>query len=218
MKLKDKVIVVTGGASSIGFALCQRFVREKAKVVISDKDTIMAIEKAGEIGAIAIPADVCQEKEIKNLINVTNDLHGRIDMFVSSVRLKEKGGEETTARKWKQSFDINLMAHVYAAKFVLPQMLERGNGYLLNVISPLDFQSASFTASEYAAIGFSEWLAAKYAEFGVKVSVLCPPPLAKINLNEYEKITEIAIQAITENRFLISTNHENLHFFNSNNY
>ena len=219
MKLKDKIIVVTGGANGIGFALCKRFVREKAKVVLSDKNESMALERAGEIGATAISADVCKEKEIKNLISVTNDLHGRIDVFVSGAGYREKGGAESTARKWKQTFNTNLMAHVYAAKFVLPQMLERGSGHLLNVVSavPFDVQSAPFTASEYAAIGFSQWLDAKYSESGIRVHLLLSTYLNNQNeFSEAEEITDFAIKSIAGERILKLTDQEWLHFFKPN--
>src|SRR4030095_4232850 len=160
---RGKVIVVTGGASGIGLAFCKRFVKEGAKVILSDINNKAATEKAEEIGAIAITANVGKEADIKNLVEETIKKCGQIDLFVSNAGIAVFGDENTGEDKWDLSWDVNTMAHVYAAKYVIPYMKQKGRGYLLNTISAAgltqEFHSALYTATKYAALGFAEWIA-----------------------------------------------------------
>lgn len=216
---KDKVIVVTGGASGIGFALCKRFVKEGAKVILSDININAASEKANEIGAMAITADVGKEADIKNLVEKTIEIYEQIDLFVSNAGIAVFGDENTSEDKWDLSWHVNTMAHVYAAKYVIPHMKQKGGGYLLNTISAAgltqEFHSALYTTTKYAALGFSEWIATAYAEAGIKVSVLCPagiktpmteniPSLLKGAL-EPDELVEITLNALAKEQFMIST-------------
>jgi NAD(P)-dependent dehydrogenase (short-subunit alcohol dehydrogenase family) len=216
---KGKVIVVTGGASGIGFAFCKRFVKEGAKVILSDINNSVATEKAKEIGAVAITANVGKEADIKNLVEETIKKYGQIDLFVSNAGIAVFGGENAGEDKWDLSWDVNTMAHVYAAKYVIPYMKQKGGGYLLNTVSAAgltqEFHSAPYTATKYAALGFAEWIATAYSEDGIKVSVLCPagvrtpmteniPSLLNGAL-EPDELVEKTLNALAKEQFMIST-------------
>jgi NAD(P)-dependent dehydrogenase (short-subunit alcohol dehydrogenase family) len=215
---KDKVIVVTGGASGIGLALCKRFAKEGAKVILSDISN-NAGDKANEIGAIAIPANVGKEADIKNLVEKTIQMYGQIDLFVSNAGIAVFGDENTNEAKWDLSWDVNTMAHVYAAKYTIPHMKLKGGGYLLNTVSAAgltqEFHSALYTATKYAALGFAEWIATAHAEDGIKVSVLCPAgiktpmteniPSLLIGALEPCELVEVTLNALAKEQFMIST-------------
>ena len=219
MNVKDKVIVVTGGASGIGLALCTRFAREGARVVLSDLRREAAEAHAAAIGGYGVAANVGSEEDIARLVEAATERYGRIDMFCSNAGIAADGGEDAAASQWKLIYDVDVLAHVYAAKYALPPMLEHGSGYLLNVASAAglltEFHSAPYTVSKHAAVGFAEWLAITYGDRGIKVSVLCPaavrtPIIAGIPSLEKTAITtdilaDIVMHAIADERFMIST-------------
>lgn len=179
MELKDKVVVVTGGANGIGAALCRRFAQEGARVVVADLDIANAQQIAAEIGGSASQTDVSKESDIIDLVQKTNAAYGPIDLFCSNAGIGgPRGGIEALNTEWQQIWEINVMAHVYAARAVLPQMLERGQGYLLNTASAAGLLSqigaAPYAVTKHAAVAFAEWLAITYGDRGIKVSCLCP--------------------------------------------
>jgi len=216
---KDKVTVITGGASGIGLALAERFAKEGAKVVISDLNEKAVNTKATEIGAVAIVANVGKEEDIKLLVESTLAQFGRIDLFVSNAGIAYPAGIDIAAEKWKQIYDVNVLSHVNAAKYALPAMLERGEGYFLNTASAagllVEFNAAPYTVTKHAAVGFAEWLSLNYKHRGIDVSVLCPaavktPMIAgSASLMKYamdvEQVVEKVIRALAEKRFMIST-------------
>ena len=216
---RGKVIVVTGGASGIGFALSERFAKEGAKVIVSDINADAAIEKANEIGAMAIPANVGKESDIKNLVEKTIENYGQIDLFVSNAGIALPGDENTGEDKWGLGWAVNVMSHVYAAKYVIPYMKQKGGGYLLNTVSAAgliqEFHSAPYTVTKHAALGFAEWIAVAHAKDGIKVSVLAPagvktpmikdiPSLQKGAIGT-DELVEITLKALAKEQFLIST-------------
>lgn len=217
--LKDKVIVVTGGASGIGLALCTRFRREGGQIVLSDRHQQAAAAAAAPIGATAFAGDVGNEEDVANLVRATLDAFGRIDMFCSNAGIAIGGGERTPAEQWKLIYDVNVLAHVYAAKYVLPHMLERGSGYLLNTASGAglltEFHSVPYAVSKHAAVGLAEWLAISYGHRGITVSVLCPAdvatpmiegkPSAMTPVITTEQLADVVMQGIEQERFMIST-------------
>ena len=221
MDVKDKVAVVTGGASGIGLALCQRFAAEGAHVVLSDLDQQACERHAGPIGAYPVAADVGREEDIERLVNATVEKFGRIDLFVSNAGIATDGGIETPTDKWQKIIGVNLMSEIFAAKYAIPHMLEQGSGYLLNVASAAGllviFDTVSYTVTKHAAIGFSEWLAATYVDQGIGVSVLCPaavitPILAgKENTPEgrdaitTDALADIVIKGLAGEHFMINT-------------
>src|SRR5215475_12095888 len=180
MNLQEKVVVVTGGANGIGRALCRRFAAEGARgVVVSDVDFDAASKVAAEINGLAVKTDVAIEADIAALIVKTNEAFGPIDLFCSNAGIGGMPGfEQVTNEAWSQIWEINVMAHIYAARAVLPQMLERGEGYLLNTASAAglltQIGSAPYSVTKHAAVAFAEWLAITYGDRGIKVSCLCP--------------------------------------------
>jgi NAD(P)-dependent dehydrogenase (short-subunit alcohol dehydrogenase family) len=221
MHVNGKVAVVTGGASGIGLALCQRFAKEGARVVLSDLDQQACEHHAEPIGALPVAADVGRETDIENLVAATVEHLGRIDLFVSNAGIAIDGGIDTPTDSWQKIIDINLMAQIFAARYAVPHMLEQGSGYLLNVASAAGllviFDTISYTVTKHASIGLTEWLAATYIDQGIGVSVLCPaavrtPILAgKDDTPEgrdaitTEQLADIVVQGLAEEHFMIST-------------
>ena len=179
MQVVGKVIVVTGGASGIGRALCRRFAREGAKAVtVLDINEKEAKSVADEIHGLAIKCDVSKEKEIIKAVKQAEEEKGPIDMFCSNAGIMLRGGVEVPNDAWQRIWEINVMAHVYAARAVIPGMIERGGGYLLNTASAAgllsQIGSAPYSVTKHAAVGLAENLAITYGDRGIKVSVLCP--------------------------------------------
>ncbi len=179
MNLSGKVIVVTGGANGIGRALCERFARESPRgIVVADLDYVRARRVAEEIGGLAVACDVAEEEQIVRLVGETTSKYGPIDLFCANAGIVIPGGPELPDEQWRQMFDVNVMAHVYSARAVIPGMLERGSGYLLHTASAAGLLtaigSAAYATTKHAAVAFAEWLAVTYGDQGLKVSCLCP--------------------------------------------
>ncbi len=183
MDIRDKIIIVTGGAHGIGRALCERFASDGARhVIIADIDEAAAQAVATRFNSTALRCDVSCEMDIQALVAHTLDAHGHIDLFCSNAGITTKGGAEVPDADWLRLWDVNLMAHVYAARAVLPSMLERGEGYLLQTSSAAglmtEIGSAPYSVTKSAAISFAEWLSIHYQKRGLRVSCLCPAGVA----------------------------------------
>ena len=179
MKLRDKVCVVTGGASGIGRALAERFAREGARaVVVADLDAARANEAARSVGGLGVACDVAREQDVRRLVDATIKAHGRVDLFCSNAGIIERAALEASIEAWRRTLDVNFMAHVHAARAVVPHMLEQGGGYLLQTASAagllMQVDSATYTVSKHAAVAFAEWLSVQYHDRGIRVSCLCP--------------------------------------------
>jgi len=180
MNLRDKVIVVTGGANGIGRALCHRFAAEGARgIVVADVDVENARQTAAKIGGLAVQTDVGEESAVVRLVDKAISAFGPVDLFCSNAGITgDLGGIEVTNESWQRTWEINLMAHVYAARAVLPGMLTRGQGYLLQTASAAglltQLGAAPYSVTKHAAVAFAEWLAITYQDRGIKVSCLCP--------------------------------------------
>src|SRR5580704_3366510 len=162
MRLTDKVAVVTGGAGGIGRALCRRFATEGARaVVVADLDAAGAKRVAREIGGLAVTVDVSREADIVKLVNRATESYGAIDLFCSNAGIAMEGGVDTPDSEWQRIWNINFMAHVYAARAVLPGMLARGGGYLLQTASAAGLLtqvgSAPYAVTKHAAVSLAEW-------------------------------------------------------------
>lgn len=179
MELKDKVAVVTGGASGIGRALAQRFTAEGARtVVVADRDGDGVRAVADEIGGVGVELDVADEEAVARVISDAEAEHGPIDLLCSNAGIGMPGGPEVPTAQWQKIWDINVMGHVFGARAVLPSMLARGEGYLLNTASAAgllsQIGSAPYAVTKHAAVALAEWLSITYGDRGIKVSVLCP--------------------------------------------
>jgi NAD(P)-dependent dehydrogenase (short-subunit alcohol dehydrogenase family) len=179
MEISGKLCVVTGGAGGIGRALATRFLATGARtVVIVDRDAETVRAAAAETGAEGIACDVTREADLANLIERVQAMHGEIDVFCSNAGVFRLGGEDAPDAEWLESWNVHVMAHVYAARLLAPRMAARGEGYLVNTASAAGVlthvDSATYSVTKHAAVAFAEWLAITYGEAGVKVSVLCP--------------------------------------------
>ncbi|MDP7546218.1 MAG: SDR family oxidoreductase, partial [Alphaproteobacteria bacterium] len=179
MQIRDKVVVVTGGASGIGRALARRFAAEGArKVVVADLNEEGVAAVAGEIDGLAITANVGVESDIIELVKTTESQAGPIDLFCSNAGIAVHGDLDNSNEEWQRVWDVNLMSHVFAARAVVPGMIERGGGYLLNTASAAgllsQIGSSTYAVTKHAAVGFAEWLSITYGNRGIKVSLLCP--------------------------------------------
>ena len=174
MKLEGKTCVVTGGAHGIGRALCIAFAREGARLVVADRDAAGAAEVAKLVGGAAVTCDVSREADIAALV----ERAGTINLFASNAGVALGGGPEAPDEIWRRSIDVNFMAHVWAARHVLPAMLARKEGYLLTTASAAglltSIGSAPYAATKHAAVAFAEWLSITYGDQGIRVSCLCP--------------------------------------------
>lgn len=179
MDVKDKIVVVTGAASGIGRALCIALAEHGAhQVICADKDLDGVQSIAQEINGLALSVDVSDEAQIKSLVEHVETHVGPIDLFCSNAGVLIEGGTEVANDDWQRLWDINVMAHVWAARHVVPRMIERGGGYLLNTASAAgllnQIGSAPYGVTKHAAVGLAEWLAMTHGDDGIKVSVLCP--------------------------------------------
>ena len=178
MQLKDKVAVVTGGANGIGRALCLRFAAEGARgVVVADCDSAGARQLAEEIDALALTVDVASESDMRRLVEESIKQFGQIDLFCSNAGIALGGGVDAPDADWRRIWDVHVMAHVYAARAVLPEMVERGDGYLLQTASAAGLltatDSAPYSVTKHATVALAEWLSITYGP-AIKVSCLCP--------------------------------------------
>jgi NAD(P)-dependent dehydrogenase (short-subunit alcohol dehydrogenase family) len=179
MEMKGKVIVVTGGASGIGAALVRRFAREGAAgVVVADLNGTAAQALADEMGGLAVRTDVSNEADVQALIAQATQRFGRVDVLCNNAGIALPGGVDAPNANWQRIWDVNLMAHVYGVRAVLPQMLARGEGYLLHTASAAGLlshpDSALYAVTKHAAVSFAEWLSINYGDRGIRVSCLCP--------------------------------------------
>jgi NAD(P)-dependent dehydrogenase (short-subunit alcohol dehydrogenase family) len=181
MELRDKVAVVTGGGSGIGEALAERFLAEGARHVVvadllGDRATAVA-ERLGE-RASGVQLDVSDEAAIVALVEQTLERHGPIDLFVSNAGYGLRGGLEVSNEAIEQMWQVHTMSHIYAARAVLPSMIARGEGYLLNTASAAglltQMDSLPYAITKSAAVALGEWLAIAHHHQGIRVSVLCP--------------------------------------------
>lgn len=180
MNIEGKVAVVTGGASGIGAGLARRMAAEGALgVVVADINLERAQGVASSIGGLALRCDVSQERDIQALAAATRERYGRIDIFLSNAGIIGKpGGFELEDALWDKMWQVHAMAHVWAARAVVPEMVERGEGYFLVTASAAGLlnivETAPYGVTKHAAVGFAEWLRIAYGRRGVRVSCLCP--------------------------------------------
>jgi NAD(P)-dependent dehydrogenase (short-subunit alcohol dehydrogenase family) len=222
MHIRDKVCVVTGGASGIGEAVARAYAAAGARgVVVADlkntRDRLASV--AGDIDGLAVTADVGEEQDIKALIAAAEAKFGPIDVFFSNAGLSRKGQETASDTDWDVSWRVHVMSHVFAARALLPGMLARGSGYLLNTASAAgllaSLNSMPYGVTKSAAVALAEHLAIQYGHRGICVSVLCPqsvqtgmttpgPSAARVDgVLQPAEVARMVIEAMDEERFLI---------------
>ena len=186
MDVNNKVAIVTGGAHGIGRALCRALHFEGCRVVVADLDMEAAAAVAAEVGGLPLKVDVTREEDIVAAVDRVEQELGPVDLFVSNAGVGFGDGPEGAASAtndiWRTCLDIHLMAHVYAARVLVPRMVKRGGGCLVNVSSAAgmlcQIGDAAYTASKHAAVGFAESLAITHGEDGIQVCLVCPQAVA----------------------------------------
>ncbi len=240
MNINNKIAVVTGGGRGIGRALCRALTTAgAAHVAVADLDLNNAKAVAEEIGGSAYQVDVSQESEILSLIHQVQEQHGEIDLFISNAGVGElppdpNNGASQSNGVWERCWSVNVMAHVYASRALIPQMIKRGDGYLVNVASAAGLLSqigdAAYSSTKHAAVGLAESLAISHGDDGIKVSVVCPQYVATAligfdedtqqlapdgvashdsnNILSVEQAAAAIMQGIVDERFMILTHPE----------
>ena len=222
MEIRDSVIIVTGGANGIGRALCRRFAAEGARAIVAaDIDAAGAEAVARDVGGLAVETDVTREDHLQRLVARVIDAYGAIDLFCSNAGIAVDGDEHTPDAEWARCWNVNVMAHVLAARAVLPSMLARGRGYLLHTVSAAGLlthpHSATYAVTKHASLAFAEWLSIAYGDRGITVSALCPQGVRTDMLRrageraafllegalEPERVADVVVQGLAEERFLI---------------
>ncbi|MET7648864.1 SDR family oxidoreductase [Streptomyces sp. NPDC005426] len=231
MRIEGSVAVVTGAASGIGKAIAHQLALAGARgVVVSDLDAEGAEKVAAEIGAgaLAVQADVADEASVQALVERARERFGAVDLFVSNAGLTVTGSFDATDEDWKRALDVNMMSHVYAARAVVPAMLEAGRGHLLQTIAACGvltaFGAAPYSVAKQGAVAFAEYLAVEYGDRGIGVSCLMPQAVntpmlaASVSSNEQlallkensevlepEQVAKAALAGVEENRMHIFT-------------
>lgn len=215
--VRDKTVVVTGAGGGIGAALAARFTAEGARVVVNDLDKEKAERTAAELGAIAIPGDA------STIVPAAREaLGGRIDIFCANAGVGTGGGPEAPDSDWDFAWDVNVMAHVRAARELIPEWLERGSGRFVATVSAAGLLtmigSAPYSVTKHAAYAFAEWLSATYRHRGIDVHAICPQGVRTDMLSntgsagdlvltagaiEPAAVADALFEAITEQRFLV---------------
>ena len=223
MELRDRAAVVTGGASGIGRAMARRFAEEGARgVTVADLDGTGAEAVAAEIGdrARAVQADVARQDDIDRVIAAAKEAFGPIDLFCANAGVGVGTDLDTPDEVWGLAFDVNVRAHVRAARRLVPEWVERGDGYFLATASAAglltQIGSAPYAVTKHAAVGLAEWLSITHGDQGIKVSVLCPQAVrtamtagnpdgvASVDgMIEPEDVAEACVRAIEAETFLV---------------
>jgi NAD(P)-dependent dehydrogenase (short-subunit alcohol dehydrogenase family) len=229
MRTNGKTVVVTGGGNGIGRALARRFAAEGArKMIVADVDAAAAEKVACEIGGEWARVDVADEAQVRRLVEQSGD----IDLFCSNAGISVAGGVDVPDAEWERIWAINVKAHLYAARAVLPRMLERGGGYLLHTVSAAglltQIGSAPYSVTKHAALALAEWIAITYGDRGIKVSCLCPQGVRTNMLLGAERspasflvpgsvspevVADAVVKGLAEERFLILPHPEVAEYF-----
>jgi NAD(P)-dependent dehydrogenase (short-subunit alcohol dehydrogenase family) len=215
-------VVVTGAGSGIGAALVTRFAAEGARVVVNDLDAAAAEKVADAIGGVAMPGDAASEAGVRTLVEAAADELDGIDLYCANAGVGTAGGPEAAEADWELSWQVHVMAHVRAARLLLPAWLERGSGHFIGTASAAGLLTmlgtAPYSVTKHGAVAFAEWLRITYAHRGITVQSLCPqgvrtPMLAssgepgRLMLNdsaiEPSDVADTVIEAIADGRFLI---------------
>ncbi len=215
-------VVVTGGGSGIGAALARRFAAEGARVVVNDINAAGAAAVADECGGVAVPGDAASEDGVAALIAAARAELGEIDLYCANAGIARNGGPEAPESAWDDSWQVNVMAHVRAARLLTPAWLERGSGHLICTVSAAGLLAmvgtAPYSVTKHAALAFAEWMALTYRHRGLTVQAICPQgvrtgmldgsdPVAEKVLGDSviqpEAVADAVIAGMADGRFLI---------------
>lgn len=234
MKLQDKVVVITGAGGGIGAACARRFTAEGARVVLTDRDAAALHAVASEIGTVALAGDIGIEDHVRAVAELARRTYGEIDVWFSNAGISgpRQPGQLQDNDLWESFWQVHVMAHVYAARAVLPSMVERGEGYLIQTASAVSLSTqpdkVAYSVTKHGALALAEWLAVTYGRRGIKVSCFCPgamltPMLLANNFPEGhpilttaatpERVADQLVGAIDAEQFLIVDSEQTLKSF-----
>lgn len=222
MDLPGATVVVTGGGAGIGEALARRFAADGANVVVNDIDPARARRVARDIDGHAVPCDAATQEGVERLVAQARDRFGDIDLFCANAGVGRGGGPEAPDEWWEVSWEVNVMAHVRAARALLPRWLERGRGHFLATVSAAGLLShitaAPYAVTKHGALAFAEWLSLTYGDRGITVQALCPQGVrTDMLLSEDdpgkalllpdallpEEVAEVVVQGLSGGQFLV---------------
>ena len=222
MELSGSTAVVTGAGSGIGRAIASRLAADGVRVVVNDLDVAAAEARAAEIGAVAISGDAASEAGVEALITAAIAELGRIDLYVANAGVGTTHGLDASEDDWARSWDVNVMAHVRAARRLVPDWLERGEGRFVVTASAAGLLTmlgdAPYSVTKHGAVAFAEWLSATYGTRGINVHVICPlavntpmyqdsgPLRAVLDLDpvlDPDAVANALIEAMDDGRFLV---------------
>jgi NAD(P)-dependent dehydrogenase (short-subunit alcohol dehydrogenase family) len=220
--MRNQGVVVTGAGHGIGRAIARRMAAEGARVVVNDLDGEAAASVAAEIGGLAVPGDAAGERGVEDLVAAARAHLGSIDVYFANAGIEVAAGLHASEEDWRRSMDVNVMAHVRAARILVPDWLERGSGRFVVTASAAGLLtmlgSAPYAVSKHAAVAFAEWLSATYGHRGIVVQAVCPQgvrtrmleeagPIADVLIRdgalEPEDVAEAVWQGLQDDRFLI---------------
>jgi NAD(P)-dependent dehydrogenase (short-subunit alcohol dehydrogenase family) len=233
MEISGRHVVVTGAAGGIGRALVRRLGAEGARgVVAADRDVSGARAIAAEVGGLGVELDAASETSVQAMLAAAKEAYGPVDIQISNAGVPGgMGGTETPDEVWEEAWRVNVMAHVWAARALLPEMLARGEGYLVNTASAAGLltqvSSLVYSVTKHAAVSLAEWLAIEHGDAGIRVSCICPQgvrtpmldmameepagaaALTAGGLIEPEDVADAVVAGLREERLLILP-HENV--------
>ena len=219
MELAGKVAVITGGSGGIGRAMAEAFLAAGARgIMLADIDADLVASTAAELGCDGMACDVTDEPQIQSLVAAAEGKFGQIDLFCSNAGKGQQGTlTDILDEEWQEQWDVHVMAHVYAARAVLPGMIERGEGYLLNTASAAGLLAAmsagAYSVTKAACVKLAEFLAITHGDDGIRVSVLCPQGVNTAmgpkslgdgqtdGILEPEELAAVVVDSIREERF-----------------
>jgi len=233
MELTDKHVVVTGGGNGIGRALCRRFAAEGARaIVVADLDGDGARAVASEIGGTPVQLDVSVEDDVVGLVETAIGANGPIDLFCANAGIITSGGLDDANDVWDRIIGVNLLAHVYAARALIPAWVARGEGYLLHTASAAGLLTGigqlPYSVTKHGVVALAEWLSITYGDAGVNVSCLCPQGVRTNMLlsggedesnfllpgsKAPEEVADVVVEGLADERFLILPHPEVAEYF-----
>lgn len=241
MKVSGKVAVVTGGGGGIGAAIASGLADKGARVVVADLDPERTNQVATAVGGIAVAGDASRVEVLEEMIAAAENNFGPVDLFFANAGIGGEPGIGENDDEWQRILDINLLAHIRAARILLPGWIERGSGYFVSTASAAglltQIAAAPYSVTKHAAVGFSEWLSVTYGDQGIRVSCICPMGVntdihnnalasddeasqlganvvAKAgNVLEPEDVAAITLAAIEEETFLVLPHPEVLEYY-----